>query len=613
MEIEVDDDLLRTVASGGQMDYGLWPALSQGIITRLDKIVHNDFPIPKLPRPNQHIYAPGQLHPRLLSPLPSSSIDPPSSRPSSQDADKENQPTIPNPTLASRPAVADSNAAATTSAAAPPPQPPQPAPNSLPAQIEAMVVEINAVLSSFPKYPPHTIQRLAELVLEPRRHYRHLASYLHAVDRVVHVTSGANVYPLPPAIPDASAMTLLSSGGPNGSGGPHDPAAAVSWGNSTNSVASTVGTDEALGGALLTPIPWLTRRPSPGSASPASSSGGGGPAEIRTEHTETIDGPNGVGSIETVSVSVNGIPSMGARNNGGGSNSPSSAGPGPGPGPGSNSAAPRAITQGELLRQEQEQGVVPALQIARQAEEAHHAAALRAAAAAGPGGGPNHSPEKQHAAAAAAAAAVAGATQSHHHHHHHLSGSAAAEDLEGEGEGEGEEETPHARGPEEIGVDDLGPQSVTTSFVGPGIEMQGIDVEAAVGRRAEPRDNTSPPPALEEEDVAVEEAPSSATVEAENAAAAADDDAASETSTTSHAKRDANEELEGVASKKIKEGEGDVATAGEATRPQAEEESKEAAEESAEEAKPAEEKQAKKDDESAAEAGTTTSEDPKTE
>ncbi|KAF6829046.1 hypothetical protein CPLU01_08165 [Colletotrichum plurivorum] len=601
MEIEVDDDLLRTVASGGQMDYGLWPALSQGIITRLDKIVHNDFPIPKLPPPNQHIYAPGQLHPRLLSPLPSSSIDPPSSRPSSQDADKENQPTIPNPTLASRPAVADSNAAATTSAA-PPPPPPQPAPNSLPAQIEAMVVEINAVLSSFPKYPPHTIQRLAELVLEPRRHYRHLASYLHAVDRVVHVTSGANVYPLPPAIPDASAMTLLSSGGPNGSGGPHDPAAAVSWGNSTNSVASTVGTDEALGGALLTPIPWLTRRPSPGSASPASSNGGGGPAEIRTEHTETIDGPNGVGSIETVSVSVNGIPSMGARNNNGGSgsNSPSPSSAGPGPGSNSNSVATRGITQGELLRQEQEQGVVPALQIARQAEEAHHAAALRAAAAAGPGGGPNHSPEKQHAAAAAAAAAGANSQS-----HHHLSGSAAAEDLEGEGEEE--EEMPHARGPEEIGVDDLGPQSVTTSFVGPGIEMQGIDVEAAVGRRAEPRDNT-PPPAVEE-DVAVEEAPPAS--EAENAAA--DDDAASETSTTSHAKRDANEELEGVASKKIKEGEGDVVTAGEATGPQAEEESKEAAAAGKSAEKPAEEEQAKKDDESTAEAGTTTSEDPKTE
>lgn len=386
----------------------------------------------------------------------------------------------------------------------------------MPDQIEALLNEINAVLATFPKYPPHTIQRLAELVLEPRRHYRHLASYLHAVDRVVHVTSGANIYPLPPAIPDISSMTLLSNGNlvNGGSSSPQDPAAAVSWGNSTNSVASTVGTDEALGGALLTPIPWLTRRPSPGSVSPASSGGGSnnGPAEIRTESTETIDGPNGVGSIETVSVSVNGIPSMGAM-----SHINTAAGP-----------AGRAITQGELLRQEQEQGVVPVNQLARQTEEAQlHAAALRAARG-GPGGsdvGNADSPEKQQESSDDAAATTA----------------------------EDENETPHARGPEEIGVDDLGPQSVTTSFVGgPGVEMQGIDVEAAVGRKAERR---ATPPSDEDSHT---EGASSVTLDVDIA-----DDAASETSTTSHAKRDANEELEGVASKKVKEDDGDVVTANE--------------------------------------------------
>ncbi|KAI8275916.1 hypothetical protein K4K60_008259 [Colletotrichum sp. SAR11_57] len=513
MEIEVDDDLLRTVASGGHMDYGLWPAMSQDIITRLDKIAHNDFPIPNLPPLPQHINPPGQQQPPPLEPAAEPS--------SSQEADKENsRPTAPAPAAESD---ATDAAAATTD------------PGSLPAQIEAMLIEIKSVLASFPKYPPHTIQRLAELVIEPRRHYRHLASYLHAVDRVVHVTSGANIYPLPPAIPDVSAMTLLSNGAlgsnnnnnANGSSSPPDPAAAVSWGNSTNSVASTVGTDEALGGALLTPIPWLTRRPSPGSASPASSSGGGsssGPAEIRTESTETIDGPNGVGSIETVSVSVNGIPSMGATGH------ISTAG-----GP---AAGPAGITQGELLRQEQEQGVVPVNQLARHTEEAHlQAAALRAAAAAGgsssPGSGGEsgggNSPEKQQPG-----------------------GGAAAED---------ESEVPHARGPEEIGAEDLGPQSVTTSFVGgPGMEMQGIDVEAAVGRKA--ASNT--PPAADG-DSQTEDA-SSVTMEAESTTAG--DDAASETSTvTSHSKRDADAELEGLASKKIKEGDGDVVTAGEDAPP----------------------------------------------
>ncbi|WYZ44374.1 hypothetical protein EsH8_VII_000810 [Colletotrichum jinshuiense] len=487
MEIEVDEDLLRTVASGGQMDYGLWPALSQGIISRLDKIAHNEFPIPNLPNP-QPINAPGQ-QPRLLSPLPSSSVDLPSSQPSSQDADKENsQPNVPSSTA---PAESEAN----TTADAPPA-----APGSLPAQIEAMLIEINAILSTFPKYPPHTIQRLAELVLEPRRYYRQLASYLHAVDRVVHVTSGANTYPLPPAIPDMSTMTLLSNGSANGQ---DSLAMSVAWSNSTNSVASTVGTDEALGGALLTPIPWLTRRPSPGSASPASSNGGG-PAEIRTESTETIDGPNGVGSIETVSVSVNGIPSMGA------------------------SSSNRAITQGELLRQEQEQGVVPVNQLVRQAEEAQHAAALRSGDG-GRAGSPEAQQQQQQQQEEASAAAANAAT--------------AEEDNE----------VPHARGPEEIGVDDLGPQSVTTSFLGgPGGEMQGIDVEAAVGRKAEKTQATPPPENAKQEDA-----------DSELVA----DDAASDTSVTSHPKRDADEELDGLASKKIKESEGDVATAGEAPEP----------------------------------------------
>ncbi|KAK7460127.1 hypothetical protein CaCOL14_008920 [Colletotrichum acutatum] len=484
MEIEVDEDLLRTVATGGEMDYGLWPALSQGIISRLDKIAHNEFPIPNLPTPPQPINAPGQ-QPRLLSPLPSSSIDPASSQPSSQDADKENsQPKDASPSKATVESATDADATPATTS------------GSLPAQIEAMLNEINTVLASFPKYPPHTIQRLAELVLEPRRHYRHLASYLHAVDRVVHVTSGANTYPLPPAIPDMSTMTLLSNGSANGQE-VNNPAASVAWSNSTNSVASTVGTDEALGGALLTPIPWLTRRPSPGSSSPASSNGGG-PAEIRTESTETIDGPNGVGSIETVSVSVNGIPSMGASSS-------------------------RAITQGELLRQEQEQGVVPVNQLVRQAEEAQHAAALRSG-----DGGRASSPEKQ---------------QQDDEQQNAAGAAAAAED---------ENEAPHARGPEEIGVGDLGPQSETTSFVGggPGLDMQGIDVEAAVGRKAA----TPPPEDVKEGDAATEDG---------TTADAVVDDAASDTSVTSHPKRDADEELDGLASKKVKEHEGDVA--GEAT------------------------------------------------
>jgi len=58
-------------------------------------------------------------------------------------------------------------------------------------------------------------------------------------------------------------------------------------------------------------------------------------------------------------------------------------------------------------------------------------------------------------------------------------------DTDGMGE---EDELPHARGPEEIGMEDMGPQGESTterggSAVSMGAGMQGIDIEAAVGRR----------------------------------------------------------------------------------------------------------------------------------
>lgn len=232
----------------------------------------------------------------------------------------------------------------------------------LPRQIENHLSDISAsLLNGFPSQPPHTVQRLAELVLEPRRHYRRLAAFLHAVDRVVRVTSPASLYPLPPAVVTDMSAALVAAGVGSGgssaavgrSGTAHQltngvhPAAAVSWGNpasappsTTAAGAASLGSDESLGGALLSPIPWLTTTvPSNAPAdaasgnggaarrSPASSSGGsnkgGTPvassgsdaspsystassSAVRTESTVTIDGPNGVGHIETVSVTSSG-------------------------------------------------------------------------------------------------------------------------------------------------------------------------------------------------------------------------------------------------------------------------------------------------------------------
>ncbi|KAH9906569.1 hypothetical protein F4778DRAFT_801835 [Xylariomycetidae sp. FL2044] len=501
MEIE-EDDILRNVAAGGSMDYSIWPALLPRIISRIEKIAHDEFPIPNLPPPPPPPPAavipssiprpPAQLDSEttenFLSPLPSSPLEPDSAA-SSQDANKENTPVVPP------------SAPAPTSV----PAPVTPlAPGKLPPQIDSMLTEITSTLdSTFPSFPPHTIQRLSELVLTPKHHYRSLPSYLHALDRVVHVTSGLNVYPLPPAVPDALTATVLAHGAPDGQ------LAVAPW--------ATPGSDEALGGALLTPIPWLQpnrqalggspqQQPQPQSqsqstpaATPEGASAGNDlQGEVRTESTETIDGPNGMGSIETVSVSVNGISSMGARGVG--------------------------VTQGELLRQEQKAGIVPVSQLVpshhvhnsisssihhhqhntaqllllHQSQQAMNTTITHSSAStASPDStSANNSAETTPSSAtlgqeeervpADATAAVPSPSET----------PSTAEESQananaplGSVSGGTDDEKPHARGPEEIGADDLGPQHASTtapigiSGASGGVEMQGIDIAAAVGRK----------------------------------------------------------------------------------------------------------------------------------
>ncbi|KAK4454581.1 hypothetical protein QBC34DRAFT_420954 [Podospora aff. communis PSN243] len=526
MEIETDDDILKKVAVDGSMDYASWPSLLRTIVSRIEKISHSEFSIPHIPPPRP---PPRPASPRFLTQLPSSDLaegaDSSDTATSSQENNKENA--SPTPSLAfsqaatnaassssstiihsSSPPPTSSNAALSSTQDPPQPQqqqqqqpPPQPElpSGTLPTPVAALLSEVTSTLTlNFTTYPPHTIQRLAELVLRPRQHYRSVVSYLHALDRVVHVTSGANIYPLPPAVPDIGAMTVLANGiAGAGLGTP----SAVS-----TTTSSSIGSDEALGGALLTPIPWLARRANGGSggarggagssddgssdagtASPlssGSSSGGGSVSasssshqqqqqqqqqqrqsttptpgsqaasslgsgsarksepQLRTESTETIEGPNGMGSIETVSISVNGIHSMGAAG-----------------GP----LAQRGVTQGELLRQEQRAGVVPVSQLARHAQTATQ----------------QHQHAQQQASTAGGASSL-GATSPDED-------ASMAEDVAASENADDEEEIPHARGPEEIGAADTGPQRATSSpftVSGDGtVEMHGIDVEAAVGRR----------------------------------------------------------------------------------------------------------------------------------
>lgn len=54
-----------------------------------------------------------------------------------------------------------------------------------------------SLTTNFSEHPPHTIQRLAELVLTPRSHYCFLSKYLNALDKAVSVSSGSDIFPLP--------------------------------------------------------------------------------------------------------------------------------------------------------------------------------------------------------------------------------------------------------------------------------------------------------------------------------------------------------------------------------------------------------------------------------
>ncbi|KAK3388125.1 hypothetical protein B0T20DRAFT_109720 [Sordaria brevicollis] len=480
MDAEVADDILARVAQDGTMDYSCWPKLLPIVVSRIEKIAHTEFPIPHIPWAQQPARP---SSPRFIAPLPSSS-DPIDTPRSSQEAsNKEND----APTSAPRPPGDDNVASSPPKAPSPVPnttttEPSQPQQPVLPVPVAEMLHGVTSHLTTnFPDYPPHTIQRLAELVLKPRPQYRSVVGYLNALDRVVHVTSGANLYPLPPAIPDLSGMGGMSNGG-----GPD-----TDNGSASLSSANNIGSDEALGGALLTPIPWLTRKTNgdggdddgsisdAGSSSPLSASGASDPStqheqqqralaqqhshitfaqssvspQVRKESTEMIEGPNGMGSIETVSISVNGIPSTGAG----------------GHLLGLSQQPQRGVTQGELLRQEQRAGVVPVSQVS----------------------GNTNSDSSSTTPQGYTAAQTTPLSAAPHGEGSSTTAPPADEDIVmGENsdpeEEQQDEEVPHARGPQEIGPEDTGPQtarsSIAMSHTGE-VDMKALDVEAAVGRR----------------------------------------------------------------------------------------------------------------------------------
>jgi hypothetical protein len=348
------------------------------------QIVRTEFPIPILPPEPPPI--------QLGSPL---------GGPSSQDSttsNKENAPAKPRSPV-SRPPVPSFTGPSDSTA-----QKDNDLPADYPPDLAALHKSIQKALKNgFPRYPPYTVQRLVELILYPKKHYRFLPSYLHALDRVISVQSTTELFPLPQA-------TLPSS---------HGMLNGVSATPASTRPVPELGSDESLGGALLTPIPWLNNRTN-SQQSTGSSSAAGNEKELQTSSTEMVEGPNGAGRIETVNV-VNGVmtPVTGQAAHGVGFPSRQ------GQTTEETLRAEGAVTQGELLRQEQEAGVVPVQPRGLRMSEEEM-------------------------------------------------GEMAVEEVTTITEEEEEAERPHATGPEEIGDEDIGLQSRPMGGV--------LDLEAAVGR-----------------------------------------------------------------------------------------------------------------------------------
>ncbi|KAH0013750.1 hypothetical protein KCU78_g9036, partial [Aureobasidium melanogenum] len=379
------DEILEQAARDGSIDISEWPRVLENILQKLHDIVHNEFPTPKAPPPlNPPVSIPAA--PVILpsnddSARPQKSPEPtlPTAEPSEPVATTDKENTVPRPPVPSFAAI---------------PQIRQQSPSSpLPPELYTLYNYSRTTLeNNFPKNPPYTIQRLAELVLQPRRYYRYLPPFLQALDRVVSVTSTVNEFPLAHASID-SASSFLANGEPS----------------ENHSEREGLGSDESLGGALLTPIPWLKRE--------------NGHHDFRSESSQTIEGPNGVGVIETVSVSNGGaaLPqeedTMSHEQ---------------------HLRAEGGVTQGELLRQEQEAGIVPVGQ---------------------------EVPRRTLMASGSANAVGRGES------------TLAAE----EEAGEKPEEHAHARGPEEIGAEDMGPQPEASIGV-----TRPLNMEAAAGRAKSP-------------------------------------------------------------------------------------------------------------------------------
>ncbi|ETN46455.1 uncharacterized protein HMPREF1541_00639 [Cyphellophora europaea CBS 101466] len=214
------------------------------IVLTMKKIVYNEFPIP---RPYTNVN-------RTSSPT--------QPRTDAGDLGQNATPQAPStPARTLPPVPLFPNSSATSASHIPDSLPASQDPNAPSNGLEdlplSLIQLLNGILAtlraSFSERPPHTIQRLAELILSPTKYYKTLPAWLRAVDRVVNVSSSADIFPLSeqtPLVNGVNGETLAPSGGILF---PTDASTATRNGYDS----ASLGSDESLGGALLTPIPWL--------------------------------------------------------------------------------------------------------------------------------------------------------------------------------------------------------------------------------------------------------------------------------------------------------------------------------------------------------------------
>ncbi|KAK5252682.1 hypothetical protein LTS06_002859 [Exophiala xenobiotica] len=308
MSSDLDEKTLENVANNGEMDYDKWPSIIEPILQRLNQIVYTEFPMPR-PYPNMNRQT-----------LPSS----PSQAQATSTRDSNPAMQLPSTPVRNLPPVPPfPNSSATSTSRVPDSLPPSQDPSSHPInELPSLLLQIlNSVIhtlrTAFSEKPPHTIQRLAELVLYPTKHHKTLPAWLRALDRVVSVSSSADIFPLSDTPPIVNGV--------NGDGG-----GGILWSNSDNRNGydnNSLGSDESLGGALLTPIPWLRN-----------GLGGGEGLSEESEQLHSDQSANADGLGEPLSLpdplGQGGDPLVPERPDG-------------------------AVTQGELMRMEQTAGVMP--------------------------------------------------------------------------------------------------------------------------------------------------------------------------------------------------------------------------------------------------------------